>query len=378
MGKKLTSGLICALIIGFGYVDLFGGGQQTLISIEKIKSMVIDKNSKGYNFLSITDIKTDEYGFVYVLDSERQIVQKYTKDLGFVGSIGNPAFISNSETDLENNIRAVAGHQLKVNKENLYSPQKIWIKNGRLYILDLGKIGIYSIEGEFIKNLHTDLSSTRAIFVNDADEIIVGSESETTGQIFCVFDNEGVLTRRFGECFGLSGKATGLAERTGINERSLGFPISVQYVNKTQRLYCMNPYKFEIVVYQNEKLTDLMRPDGDVFRFPPPQAISQPLEEGKTPWALTLISPPQMFWLADRLLVFMPDIEFNTLTNAGMTINSYKENKLDASLKLRSGMYPLCIFEKPDKSGGDMYCIEIAEGNQTVSKYEIRIVEQQR
>jgi hypothetical protein len=127
-------------------------------------------------------------------------------------------------------------------------------------------------------------------------------------------------------------------------------------------------------MYEDEKFIGSINPDAPERPFYPPQAVSEPPESGKTPWSVSYISPPRMLWLSDCLLIFLIR---NDVANriAGFDVDLFRKATKIASSSFGLSAYPLHIAEYSGGSGGDLYCIEFDQGNMTVGKYRIRIID---
>ncbi len=379
MKKFILMHALCLVVLSLGSRARPEVSNQNDISITKIGSIKIDTNNRDYSFIYIGDVKTDENGNIYVLDQRKQIVQKYDRDFRFLKIIGNPAFMSNNDKEYSNNLQALRSRKLSINREFLYNPTKLWIRRNRVYILDSGKVSIYSVDGEFEKNIQTGILSAKDLYVNDNDELVILSSSPSIEKPFSIIGQEGNLIRSFGERYYLPERIRENVQRIGIDEKAFGAPISVHYRLETHQLYCMSPYSYEIRIYEDEKLVSMITDDTGRLHFFPPQAISQPMEGSYRPWALSELSPPQIFSMNSYLLVFIMDIDGQNLAHKGFILNAYKDSSLYASHKFSYlGGYPIWATGSIEQDSGVLFSIEREENSHTVDKYSIRILDGQK
>jgi len=371
MLKKAIVNFIVVLIL---LISLCCGSVYALqkIKIDKILSVGINKQNNQNEFISIEDIKTDDYGNLYVLDSKRQLVLKYDASCNFVKTIGKPSLNITNKEEIKNKLASIKAGQIKVNKEYLYNPLKLFLKNDKLYILDLDKVSVYSINGEFIKNVKLIGLFPRDIHINNNNEIVVAQVLEYSNNIFHVYDENGNLIRSFGDYFEIPNKYKLLGQNTTISNKQRGFPISIKYFSETEKLYLMNPFEYEIRVINEDGIVNNIKNEKNV-RYYPPQGISQPLEGQREAWAIAYMAAPKILMMNGRILVFTPKI-INKV-NIGCWVEIYNNERREAVSAVDLKSYPACIFGRSINSNeGELYCIEIDNGSYFVGKYLIKML----
>jgi hypothetical protein len=181
------------------------------------------EGDENYIFGLIADVKIDSFENIYILDKRMNRVVIYDRDGEFRLKFGSKGMGPGEFEDP----RAIA----------LDSSDKV-------YLLDFGKVTIFDEKGGFVKSFGLDFMGVD-IGVNDKGNLLIlGARND---QLLNVYDREGKYLYSFGNLVVIP------EEFSKLKDASL-FRTPLRLWTKGNKIFVMNPYKFEICLYENESL----------------------------------------------------------------------------------------------------------------------------
>ena len=181
------------------------------------------EGDEDYIFGFIADVKIDSLGNIYILDVKMNRVVKYNQDGKFILRFGEQG----------------------VGPGEFEDPRAIALDStGRIYVLDSGKVIIFDEGGSFIESFRFDFMGVDIALNDKGNLLILGARNN---QLFNVYDREGKYLYSFGNQVNIPEdfsklKGAGLF-RTPLRLWAYG-----------KKIFVMNPYKYEIWLYEDEKL----------------------------------------------------------------------------------------------------------------------------
>lgn len=214
--------LIIQLLIFFSSCAQEPGKKQD-ISFKKELVIGLLEGDENYVFGLIGDVKIDSFGNIYVLDVKMNKVAKYDRDGDFVFKFGKKG----------------------VGPGEFENPRTIAVNSaGKVYVLDFGKVIAFGENGGFIKSFGLDFMGVDLAINDKGNLVIMGARS---GQLFNVYDSEGNYLHSFGNPVDIP------EELSKFKDAGL-FRTPLKLWTNRNKIFVMNPYKYEICFYENESL----------------------------------------------------------------------------------------------------------------------------
>jgi len=199
----------------------------------------LEEGDENYIFGEINDVEIGSKGEIYILDSQNSRVQKFDKDGRFLLTIGRKG---------------------EGPGEFPYYPGAMTIDDkNRLYILLYKKILIFDGNGKYLSAFPLQLSSNDLVIGSQNELIILGFKNN---KIFHVYNIKGEHMNSFGEIFDLPSKYEKYK-----NFPLLKVPIRLYYT-KNNNLSIINPFKYEIIMYENKNLKQSIKRKIKQYKAP--------------------------------------------------------------------------------------------------------------
>jgi len=214
--------LVIQLLIIFASCTKEPGKKQD-ISLKKELEIGLSEGDENYIFGLVADAKIDSLGNVYVLDVRMNRVAKYDRDGIFILRFGKKG-VGPGEFE---NPRAIALNS-----------------SGKIYVLDFRKVIVFDENGVFIKSFGLDFMGVDIAIYDKGNLVILGARSD---QLFNVYDSEGDYLHSFGNLVDIP------EEFSKFKDAGL-FPTPLRLWTNRNKIFVMNPYKYEICFYENESL----------------------------------------------------------------------------------------------------------------------------
>lgn len=201
---------------------------QMLYPNERVKlvqelSIGSESGDENYVFGRISDIAISPKRDIFVLDTAKWKISKFSKDGKFLLSVGGkgqgPGEISSYPVAIE------------VDNE------------GNLIVAEGRKISIFGNEGKFLGSFRLDFQCGD-FFIDDKDRIILMGLKE--GEIFHIYNREGEEIFSFRKPFEVPEKYSKYKELPNMR-----LPFKVYFTNNKRLIY-MNPYKYELIICDKE------------------------------------------------------------------------------------------------------------------------------
>lgn len=354
---------IFSLLIYFSLlIPIQGYGEK--IKIEKILSI------RGENlevpFTEIKDVSVDKKGNIYLLDSIGGRIYQFDKEGNFKQIIGKSKFNLKGKNELIQNAESLKKRleEEGVKPYELLFPQKFYLKEDKLYILDNGKVCIYSIENQFAGSFSFDYINGREIFVNVKDEVVIGGIKRDSNEVFHVFDKEGKYKYSFADYFEIPPKFISSLPRD-FDSKIVSFPIYCFYFERDDKYYLMNPFRYEIKIYKDRELEKIIK--NERASYMPPQVIISKIGGKNAGGSVGYISPPKIFRLNDHIFVFR--LDFDESNEVFSHVDVFKNDILTGSYSLNTLLSPLYLDDK-----GYLYCEETSDHHKILTKYSFQFL----
>ncbi|MCP2521012.1 hypothetical protein NLC26_02840 [Candidatus Aminicenantes bacterium AC-708-M15] len=321
-----------------------------------------EEEADNHIFGLINDVKVDEKGNIYILDSIRERIQKFNKNGKFLLTIGKPKFNFKSIKEFRKNLSFIR----KVLKEKgilsdeLYFPQKIFYANQKLYILDVDKILIYSLENELLRSIPLTNINAIGLFVNKENEIIIIGLKLDSDRIFHIFNENGVLKYSFGNYFDIPPSIKKELPKE-IDPKMIALPFQCYFDRETDELYTLNPFKYEIKVYKGKNLTKIITGPKKRYEYTLLTGIKHYINNYYAGYSVGYIAPSVLIKRRKYLFVFHINLENQNFSS--FTIDIFKDKIFQKSVKINGQGYPIYM----DKNGY-LYCIERKGDHYILSK----------
>ena len=192
-------------------------------SLKKELEIGLLEGDKDYIFGQITDVKIDSLGNIFVLDVKMNRVVKYDRDGIFILRFGKKG----------------------VGPGEFENPRTIALNSsGKVYVLDFRKVIVFDEKGGFIKSFRLDFMGVDIAIDDKGNLVILGARSN---QLFNVYDSEGDYLHSFGNLVDIP------EEFSKFKDDDL-FRTPLRVWANRNKIFVMNPYKYEIFFYENESL----------------------------------------------------------------------------------------------------------------------------
>jgi hypothetical protein len=142
-------------------------------------------------------------------------------------------------------------------------------EKGKIYVLGQNrKIVVFDEDGDFLRSFKIDLDARHIIPDSEENAVVLGLKD---GQILHVYSQEGNYLRSFGKEFEIPPKYSQYKEMPYIK-----IPMKVDGA-KSKKIFVLNPYRYEIVVYQNNQFAGSILGKNKAFR---PLMITKAIPQG--------------------------------------------------------------------------------------------------
>ena len=321
--------------------------QTSTLVAEKILTIGSGEAGGSYLFVRIADVKVDNAGNIYVLDSVRARLAKFNGRGEFLATIGQPLFDVTSRDYLYKNPDLVKA-KLRSSRESgeLYSPQTFYLDGQNVFITDVGKLVVYSATGEFQRVVSwKQMVNVRAAFLNARGEVVLLGSATDRDQFFHVLDEEGRIARSYGDHFEIPPK---VAESISGDQkesrlRMISSPISI-CLGFEGEVLVLNPFRYEIRIYREGTLWKTILGTSEYSGgF---AGITESSIAGKPSGvSFGYIAPPVILKKDDLILVFQVNDRGASPASAlrSFRLDVFKDSELFKSFDLKLEGYPICL-----------------------------------
>ena len=193
------------------------------INLTKELEVGLPDGDENYVFGLIADAKIDNLGNIYILDIKLNTVSKFSRDGKFILRFGNKG---SGPGEFEH-------------------PQTILLDPlNQIYILDARKVIIFNDKGNFIRSFPLDFRGIDIAINEKGNLLVLGVRND---QIINVYNHDGKYLYSFANII----KNT---EEYSKNKNNQLFHTPLRVWTNGNRIFLMNPYKYEILIYKNDKL----------------------------------------------------------------------------------------------------------------------------
>jgi hypothetical protein len=225
------------LILAFSSCSTNRGLTDRILNLEKEFEIGIKEGNEKYIFGSIYDIEVDKLGNIFVLDSISSNIKKYDKHGDYVLDFGRSG---------------------QAPGEFGFPESMVLDSERQIYILDSPIVKIFNEFGDYIREFNSKVFGIDIALDENESLILLGPKE---GKIFHIFDRTGDFLFSFGSTFDIPDAFSKLKGMSLFRS-----PLHVWCVEDF--LYVMNPYKYEINVYKDEKLDRNINGDSSDFLKP--------------------------------------------------------------------------------------------------------------
>jgi len=298
---------IPAGFLGMAMLCLQAFSQNAPLAAEKLFTIGPGTAKGPYLLLNVDDLRTDASGNIYVLDSRRAKIVKFSPAGEFMSTIGRPVFeVENSSQ--ERNYLKDRDLKAKLTASrttgDLYSPRALHIDDKSILVADTGKLVLFDLLGNVMRVVTTKgMSLLYGAFPNDRGELtVLGSAADDS--LFHVLDGEGNPVRSYGDRFAvppeIKDKWSGDTKDSKIKMASM--PISY-FIGSAGESLLIDPFKYEISIFRGERLWEtLTGPSPYSSGF---VGVSESHIDGKRAGLITgSIARPMIFETNGLILVF--------------------------------------------------------------------------
>jgi hypothetical protein len=193
------------------------------MSLKKELEIGLSEGDERYIFGLISDVEADPFGNIYVLDKRMNRVVQYDRDGRFISRFGEKGAGPGEFED----------------------PRTMALdSSGRVYVLDFRKVVVFHEKGDFIKSFGFDFMGVDISLNGKGNLIILGARNN---QPFNVYDRDGKYLYSFGNLVDIP------EEFAKFKDAGL-FRTPLRLWTSGNKMFVMNPYKYEICLYENEIL----------------------------------------------------------------------------------------------------------------------------
>lgn len=277
--------------------------------MEKDLDIGIERGDERYVFAGIQNIALDSEERIYVLDRKNYRIQKFDKEGNFLKGV---------------EIRKGQGPE----EVSLIFSMAI-TRQGKVYVQDNNrtKILVFDKEGNFLQSFNVTFRAINIIPFLDENLVVLGLNNS---RIFHVFNTEGELLHSFGEPFEIPSRYSQYK-----NFPQISLPRRAD-LSKDGNIFLANPHIYEIRVYENRVLRQVIKHDSDFFS----PLMIKPADEGRIsmvfPWVSVLKHRNRIYVnmkeLAqenlNKLDVFENDVFITSLETEGFAYAIDKKGRL--------------------------------------------------
>jgi hypothetical protein len=312
---------------------------------EKILTIGPGSAEGPYLFLGIEDVKADSAGNIFVLDSVRARVVKFSPNGEFLSAIGRPLIDVTDRNEKLKNLDLLKS-KLKESRESdeLYYPKAFCLAENGLYIADQGKFVQYSAEGAPLGVIPWKVRiNFRGAFLNGRGEVVLLGNVTGRDQIFHVLDGEGNIERSYGESFKIQSERAVSIPDDQEKDRILsliGLPVSYCLGPRGEALV-LNPFGYEIRVYWDDSLRRTVTCAAK-YSSGFAGVISHSIAGKSAGFSIGNIAPPVILGKDDMILVFQAD-DRGTADGVGrrnFRVDVFKNYEYQKTLSLTLEGYP--------------------------------------
>lgn len=229
--------------------------------MEKDLDIGMERGDERYVFAGIQNIALDSEERIYVLDRKNYKIQKFDKEGNFLKGVEIKKGQGPEEVSLIFNMAVT--------------------RQGKIYVQDNNrtKILVFDEEENFLQSFNIMFRAINIIPFLDENLVVLGLNNN---RIFHVFDTEGDLLHSFGEPFEIPSTYSQYK-----NFPQISLPIRADW-SKEGNIFLVNLHMYEIRVYENKVLKQVIKHDSDFFS----PLMIKPADEGRIsmvfPWVSVL------------------------------------------------------------------------------------------
>jgi hypothetical protein len=239
--KRTFLSIFCQICLIIQVLIFFGSctqepGKKRDVSLKKELEIGLAEGDENYIFGLVADVKIDSLGNVYVLDVRMNRIVKYDRAGKFILGFGKKG----------------------VGPGEFENPRTIALNSsGKVYVLDFRKVIVFDENGGFIKSFGLDFMGVDLAINDQGNLVILGARSD---QLFNVYDSAGDYLHSFGNLVDIP------EEFSKFKDAGL-FRTPLRVWTNRNKIFVMNPYKYEICFYENESLKGkLVRRSSDYIK----------------------------------------------------------------------------------------------------------------
>jgi hypothetical protein len=231
----------CFIFCVLSVLSLFAGpspaaAQKPVVALTPDITIGVEDGDENLMFGSINRIDLDEKGNIYVLDYKFRMIRIFSPEGKHVRTIKVPAGQGPNEAV---NLSGIA-----------VAP------SGTLFVNDTRKVIVYGSQGEFIRSFLVDFHISSIGCPGTEELVAIGPHQ---GKILHVFDQTGKLLDSFGDVFPVPSELEPFKEMP-----MLAAPLLFN-CGKDGRVFVLNPHKYEISIFKNRRLEQLLPGKSELF-----------------------------------------------------------------------------------------------------------------
>jgi hypothetical protein len=301
----IVTARLCGVILL--YAPLLSQTQTPALVAEKILSIGPGAAAGPYLLVEVEDVKADLEGNIYILDSVRARIAKFSAQGEFLTTIGQPLFDLTSRDDLykiTDDLKA----KLRSSRDSpeLYSPRAFYLDKQSIVIADLGKIVIYSAAGEYRRMVSCkQRANIRAAFLNARGEVVLLASITGQDKFFHVLDGEGNISRSYGDSFEIPtdpAKSASSHQKESQIKTMMSLPVSF-CLGSDGEVLVLSPFHYEIRIYRQESLWKTIKGTSQ-YSGGFAGVIDHSLDGKPAGFSIGYIAPPVILKKDDLILVF--------------------------------------------------------------------------
>ena len=211
-------------------------GQKPIVALKQDLSIGVEDGDESLMFGSINRIDLDENGNIYVLDYKFRKIRIFNPEGQSIRAIQVPAGQGPNEAV---NLSGIA-----------VTP------SGILFVNDTRKVIVYGFDGRFLRSFLVDFHISSIGCPGTEELVAIGPHQ---GKILHVFDQSGKLLDSFGDVFPVPSELEPFKEMP-----MLAAPLLFN-CGKDGRVFVLNPHKYEISIFKNRRLEQLLPGKSELF-----------------------------------------------------------------------------------------------------------------
>lgn len=265
-------------------------------SLHKEFEIGLLEGDENYLFGSINDVEVDSSGNIFTLDSKMTRISKFDNQGKFILKLekkgegpGEFRFIESMALDTESNI----------------------------YVLDSPKVNIFNGEGDFIRSFKLNSIGIDISIDAQGHLVILGPKGDN---IFHKYDQQGAYLYSFGSSFKVPDEFAEFRQA-----QMFKLPLRIWILKN--KIFVMNPYKYEIFIYENDELIDK-------FSKSTPNYLRPEFKQHVSGGFAGFVSGNLIHRTNDKLFVFYNGKKANWL-------DIYENNRFLKSLEVKGNLYAI-------------------------------------